>query len=649
LLDGEPALQIPSLFFASSCHPNGRGALSRAANTCGVFLLAPFCLLGEKARAQIEFESTETAPMNTKKQPLATRLRRSIVVAIVAALLVLFALSPAALAQSIPAAERLPADTLFYLQWRGLSLQSDAAKKNHLLQLWEDPDFAAVRVAIAMAFQRSVAAKGNSPSAADIMSFLPLLDNSAIVGFTVPPASSKPSQGSDVASRVASFVVYDATGKDDLIRKLKKIAEVNGKDDAIVRSYDFGGTSVEVRTEKETSYTARAANYFIASNRKEVIEDLIDRYRAGDKPSTSVVQLAEYQAIRPYMDPDAAVSFFGRIPDLNKLIPSDPKSRQIAAVIKNLHIEKIHALGGSASFNGEATRFRYAFLGDTSPGSLFDLVGSSTASFKTQPVVDSGPIFSIYRFDLAALYQSIRGAAAASLPPDKAGSVAMFEGMAQNYLGMPVADALALFTGEIASLTTFAEDGSAQRTFAVTIQKKQDVLRVLRATLAAMIVAEDTSGDTTYLDLSFPYRDSATGQQRRSFYYVAVTPDMVFAAQRKAALRIAIERFGGKSSGAAHDPELVRMRSLLPEKLSALSVADMSRISWDKVLANFDKQLTDAAKQSTDAAKQQAPLSEPQFDWMKLIKPEVLSRHLHGMVSGCWKDSNGVYCDSYLQ
>ncbi len=179
--------------------------------------------------------------------------------------------------------------------------------------------------------------------------------------------------------------------------------------------------------------------------------------------------------------------------------------------------------------------------------------------------------------------------------------------------------------------------------------QKQDVLRVLRATLAAMIVAEDTSGDTTYLDLSFPYRDSASGQQRRSFYYVAVTPDMVFAAQRKAALRIAIERFGGKSSGSAPDPELVRMRSLLPEKLSALSVADMSRISWDKVIANFGKQLTDAEKQSTDASKQQAPPSEPQFDWMKLIKPEVLSRHLHGLVSGCWKDANGVYCDSYLQ
>ena len=587
--------------------------------------------------------------MNTKKRPSANRLRHSIVVAIVAALLVLFALSPATPAQSIPAAERLPADTLFYLQWRGLSSQSDAAKKNHLLQLWGDPDFAAVRVAIAMAFQRSVAAKRNSPSAPDIMSFLPLLDNSAIVGFIAPPASSKPSQGSDVASRVASFVVYDATGKDDLIGKLKKIAEANGKDDAIVRSYDFGGTSVEVRTEKETSYSARAANYYIASNRKEVIEDLIARYHASDRPSTSITQLAEYQAIRPYVDPDAGASFFGRVPDLNKLIPSDRKGQQIAAVIKNLHIEKIHALGGSASFNGEATRFRYAFLGDTSPGSLFDLAGSSTASFKTQPVVDPGPIFSIYRIDLAALYKLIRGAAAASLPPDKAGSVAMFEGMAQNYLGMPVADALALFTGEIASLTTFADDGSAQRTFAVTIQKKQDVLRVLRATLAAMIVAEDTSGDTTYLDLSFPYRDSATGQQRRSFYYVAVTPDMVFAAQRKAALRIAIERFGGKSSGSAPDPELVRMRSLLPEKLSALSVADMSRIPWDKVIAIYAKQLTDAAKQSAGASNQSNPPSEPQFDWVKLIKPEVLSRYLHGMVSGCWKDANGVYCDSYLQ
>ncbi len=237
---------------------------------------------------------------------------------------------------------------------------------------------------------------------------LPLLDNSAIVGFIAPPASSKPSQGSDVASRVASFVVYDATGKDDLIRKLKKIAEANGKDDAIVRSYDFGGTSVEVRTEKETSYSARAANYYIASNRKEVIEDLIARYHASDRPSTSITQLAEYQAIRRYVDPDAGASFFGRVPDLNKLIPSDPKGQQIAAVIKNLHIEKIpRARRQRQASTVKTTRFRYAFLGDTSPGDLFDLAGSSTASFKTQPVVDPGPIFSIYRIDLAALYKLI--------------------------------------------------------------------------------------------------------------------------------------------------------------------------------------------------------------------------------------------------
>ena len=40
---------------------------------------------------------------------------------------------------------------------------------------------------------------------------------------------------------------------------------------------------------------------------------------------------------------------------------------------------------------------------------------------------------------------------------------------------------------------------------------------MLRAVIGTMIAAEDTSGSTTFLDLTYPYKDPATGTQRRAF------------------------------------------------------------------------------------------------------------------------------------
>jgi hypothetical protein len=32
-----------------------------------------------------------------------------------------------------------------------------------------------------------------------------------------------------------------------------------------------------------------------------------------------------------------------------------------------------------------------------------------------------------------------------------------------------------------------------------------------------------------------------------------------------------------------------------------------------------------------------------------LVKPEAFSRHFHTAIYGWWKDSNGVYFDSFVQ
>jgi len=210
-----------------------------------------------------------------------------------------------------------------------------------------------------------------------------------------------------------------------------------------------------------------------------------------------------------------------------------------------------------------------------------------------------------------------------------------------------VDDALHLFTGEFATESLYNDDGTASRLYAVSIQKPQDVLRILRATAGKKIVGEHTAGDTTFFDISYPIRDPLTGADKPNFYYVAVTPELILVAQRKALLRATLERFNSKSGGAPaaaafSNADLNRMRGLLPEKLSGLSAVDLVHFTWDRFFAQLVQQFNEDAKGSKEATQQSS-------DWLKLIKPEAFARHLHAGISGWWKDSNGIYFDSYVQ
>jgi hypothetical protein len=84
------------------------------------------------------------------------------------------------------------------------------------------------------------------------------------------------------------------------------------------------------------------------------------------------------------------------------------------------------------------------------------------------------------------------------------------------------------------------------------------------------------------------------------------------------------------------------MRALLPEKLSGLSAADMSHIPWEKVIGQYSQLTADTTKTSEGS-------NSTATDYWKLVKPEVLLRHFHTAIYGWWKDSNGVYFDSFVQ
>ena len=569
-----------------------------------------------------------------------------------ALLLFLFAAGPL-FAQAPSISERLPQNTLFFMQWRGRSFLGNADKKNHMLQLLEDPDFDPVRQTLAKRFLDWQQKTNPAVPALQFSDLISLLDNPAAFGFIANP---QPSAKTAYASHLASaFFVYNVTGKATLIQKLKALAQASSKTKPQISTYTFGGSTIEVRTETandaaattSTTYSTLAGNFFLVATQKDCIQDLVTRFSSPTKPASSVIDSPEYSAVRPYIGQDAALEYFIHFPDPDKWIPADQKDQPVARFIRSIHWEKIHAAGGAISFSGEATRAHGAILGDTSAGSLFDIAGASAATFQTQAIVDAGPYFSISKFNFSALYQIVREAAVAAMTPQQSAGLLGAEAMAQGSLGMSVSDALQLFTGEFGSRISFAEDGESQQMYAVAIQKQPDVLRLLRAALAKFIAAEDTSGDTTYLDLAFPYRDPESGQQRRSFYYLAVTPQFIITGPRKAKVRDAVARISGKTASmpsqdsVLSNPEFVRLRQLLPEKLSGLGGADIAKIPWDKIIARFVEQM--------ESAKQSNRNNPPTAEMLRLIKPGLINRHLKASANGWWKDSGGIYFDYYIQ
>ena len=584
------------------------------------------------------------------------RSRRSAVLLVALTSLSLFAAN-ALRAQTSDIVAKLPASTVSYVEWRGSGALAATSQENHVIQLMEDPAMAPVWIGIAANFQkRQQESKAPAPplSMPEVVS---LLQNPAVFGIIELPRPRDVSPGGKAAPRIAAFMVYDATGKTDLIAKWRAATETRGQNPLTITHYDFDGTSVEVRSGKTgEGYSALAGKYLVASDRKRIVEQLITRFSSASAPANSITQRPEYAEVQTFVGPGGALEFFGRMPDVGELIPPNAKNQNGEKFIQNIHLDKVHAAGGSVSFAGPAMRVRAAILGNTQPPGPFDIAGASSETFETQSVAGGAPEFSVSRINLAAVYRLVYGALVPNLPPQQAASVSAMEGLAQGYLGMSIPDALDLFTGEMASTTSFEADGTQEQVFAASIQKPDALLRVLRVLLNSMTLAEEMNGNVTTLDIAVPYRDPATGLRRRKMYYVAVTPQLLVVAPRKALLREALHQPspGGTAGAAAPksafvDPQFAELRARMPEKLSGLGYAEVAEVPWSPVFAKFASNAEQSAQAARRAAGASKTVHPPDFSWLGLVDPNVIPRHLHTVVSGWWKDSSGVYFDSYVQ
>ena len=385
-------------------------------------------------------------------------------------------------------------------------------------------------------------------------------------------------------------------------------------------------------------------------NLSQRLEAVFGRLRGKGKVG-SLAESAAYHEAQAALG-GGLVEFFLRLPDL-KEFAKDAKNSQFQAgpMLQAARLDAVHSIGGRIVFDGARTHVQAAVLGDSSEGTPFDIWSTGTKSPSSLALVPAEAVFyNSTQFNLSGIYATVKRIARAAFPQGQQGNVDIFEAIAQQKLGMPPADAIALFTGEVATIETSPSMDPAKKVFFFGIRRKPEVLKLFRTIAAEQLTSERNEGEVTFLKISLGGKQGATGSAQWNFFHLAVTPDMIIGASKSETLHevLAARAKGPANGGIAAAPEFQANIAKYPEILNSMSFLDFQKIDWSGLQARWIEE----SKKGT-AAKTLAPSKDPApaavSDWLSEINPQVFARHLHYSSSVSWKDASGIHWDQWVE
>jgi hypothetical protein len=564
----------------------------------------------------------------------------------------------AARAQAPLEPAQMSSRTLFYLIWRGVP-SPDIRKANSLFALWDDADFAPVRSAMVAGMMGSSEEKPGQPKITpeQFQEFAGLLENSFTAGYVSAPARRNLSNGTAVADAKAPawnglFFVYDRSGKEMLLTKAILLMRASAKEPPQLSQVTIGGVQVlKDESKGGTSYWAEHGKYAVLAGERTVMEDLLSRLDGKAAGAASLGQSAAYQEAQTNLG-SGLMEFFLRIPDLKNLA-EDSKTGMFQArpLLDAARIDAVHSLSGHITFEGAKTHVQAAILGDAVPGTLFDIWSAgqpSPASLAFAPA--EAVSYTSAQMNLQGIYDTVKRVARAAFPQAQQGNVDLVDAMAQQKLGMPVPEALALFTGEFASMQTSPSMDTTKQVYFLAIRKKPETLKLMRTVFSDQITSERNEGDVTFLKISLGGKQSGAGTAQWNFFNVAVTQDMILGATRAETLReiLANRVNASATAGLASVPQFQAGRARFPGNLSGLSYFDFQKVDWQ---AARDRWMQDAKKsavaKTVSASKEGVPSTAP--EWLGQMNLQVVSRHLHYSSSVSWKDAKGIHWDQWVE
>jgi hypothetical protein len=576
-----------------------------------------------------------------------------------AALLIALFVSTRAVAQSPIDPGKLPGHTLFYLCWHG-SPSGDIRKNNSLYALWDDPDFAPARDALFSNLATSNPTAGKPPiSREDLQQYVTLLDNPFLVGYIRQPESHSAPKASSPAAPSASpsktpappawnglFLIYDRSGKEALLSKAVLQMRATEKDIPKLTELTVAGVpALKVERKSGITYWAEFSKFAVSANELSVFEEILSV--VNGKPAVSALaQSPNYQEAGPLLN-GGILEFFLLVPRTDQVNMDSPSPvvNQLKPLVSALKLESIHCLAGRVSLEGSKSRLTAAILGDTAPGTLFDIWGDGQANPVSMGYLPADTVqYGETQFNFLGIYNTLKHAFS-SIGNAQASTTNALEQMAQTRLGMSLPDALNVVTGEIAWIQTSPTLDDSQRVYLFGLRNKPDALKLTRTIMGDQVTSERNEGDTTFLKISLHGGQSSAGLAQWNFYYLAMTPNVLFGASKS-------DTLGKYATQTNVDPDpaqlkgLLAARALLPQKLNGFSYFDFQKVDWPGLQAKWVAEARKAAQtaKSTDASNS----SKKMADWLTQVNPEVFSRHLHTMSGGSWKDAKGVHLDDWL-
>jgi hypothetical protein len=552
-------------------------------------------------------------------------------------------------AQTNPLVDRLPADTWAYVSWGGTGTASlkSVSSTNSVLRLWHDPAFSSFLENSIATVSHSGGPQKSGLTPEQIAEILSALENPAVIGFVNQPENS---EGTEHGAP-SYFLIYDATGKKELIDKLRRERDAHMTERPTVSTVPVGGVSVEKRVSQGggTSYEAQADSYYIIAGSRHTMAELLARFGAGGAPGASFTQSADYPA---------ECRELTRASILNVVML--PAKFQIPATAQNpgfdfhafsrsLHLDGIRGGCLSVSFEKETTRTRGMVLGDTSQGSILNVAGDNRDSFATLPLASANSSFQVSVVNYAALYNSLFTAVSAALPSDKAPFMAAAVAFLSSTWGMPPDQFFALFTGEAAVIYPDTAADPLQSFYAFAIHDPEKVLHVLQHGVPGEKASTSQEGDVTYLTVTVSIGAAAATSAAPPAVYLALTPNLLLASKEQEAVRQAVAHAAAgapPTNALSADPDFQRARALLPAKLDSLSYGNYAHYNWQKLFSEAEKSFNAQMQGAAHNANRPVP---PLAQIFRGIDPTLFSRYLHVSIGGGWKNATGVYFDSYIQ
>jgi hypothetical protein len=552
---------------------------------------------------------------------------------------------------------QMPPRTAFYLIWRGAP-SPEAAKANALLSIWDDPDLAPTRAALLdKIFSDSAKSESkNSLTREELQQYATLLENPFVLGYISEPAKhaavAAPAASTEAVRKwTGTYFVYDRTGKEALLSKAVLRLRAQEKETPQISQIVIGGQpAMKVERKTSTTYWVETGKFAVSANERSVLEEILPQLNTKAASPSSLAQSPAYKEAAPFLG-GGLFEFFVRIPNAKELSPFDGAGKiPMLPILEALRLDAVHSLCGRLTLEGARTHVQAALLGDAAPGTPFDIwtdreQAPASLSFASSEAVS----YTDTRINLTAIYDILKRSLTAVFPQGQQGNTNILESVVQTRLGMPLPEALALFSGEFSSWQTSPSLDTAKQVYFLGIRNKPEILKLLRAAFGDQLSTEREEGNATFLKLSLGGGQGRAGVAQWNFFNLAVTSNAILGSSRAQTLRDLLAQHAQMPApgGLAASPAYQAARSQYPTKVSGMSLFDFQKVDWQ---AAKELWISEAKAAQSKAALNGGNSGDAHsLDWLEQVNTQIFQRHLHTASGASWKDAKGIHFEEWVE